>query len=192
MAKRKGFSLIEIIVVTIVVGGLAAIMVTGYNTVIQQQSATAANNNLTAIYNAQKTYYLNNGSYCLNSCNSLTNINSNLSLNITDSYNSYACSALITGTGFNCTATSNATSNVSSTCGGTGQAMNTPVNGICGTWSACDASCTDDGTSYGQKTCTANSSAPQCGGRSAVGTMTSCSFVCACQYVGWTKTCSPS
>ncbi|MDE1921342.1 MAG: prepilin-type N-terminal cleavage/methylation domain-containing protein [Candidatus Omnitrophica bacterium] len=103
MPARKGFTLIEIIVVIVIVAILAVIAIPSYENYMQLVAARAAQNNLVGIYNAQKLYYLNNnGAYCTASCTTMATINANLSLNITDSYFTYACSN--TG-GFQCTAT---------------------------------------------------------------------------------------
>jgi|GEM_PF-2334196 prepilin-type N-terminal cleavage/methylation domain-containing protein len=106
MPNKKGFTLIEILVVLIIVGFLAIIAIPSYNGMINQGASSAAQNNLISIFNAQKNYYLNptgNGSYCTGACNSTTNINNVLSLNITDNNFTYACAA--DPTGFKCTAT---------------------------------------------------------------------------------------
>lgn len=109
MSFKKGFTLIEILVVLIITAILIAVGLPNYNTMMQNGAAKAAQNNLVTIYNAQKTYYLNNSSYCTTSCTSLANINTALSLNITDSNFAYTCSN--TG-GFQCTATNNGDANL--------------------------------------------------------------------------------
>jgi len=94
MPEKKGFTLIEIIVVLVILGGLAAIAIPSYSTYTQQGAAKAAQNNLITIYNAQKNYYFSNGTYCVSSngvCNSSASVNSNLSLNITDTNFTYTC-----------------------------------------------------------------------------------------------------
>jgi len=104
MTNKKGFTLIEITVVLIILGVLAAIAVPNYMTSLQQGEARNAKNNLISIYGAQRNYYFTNGSYCLASCNSLANINTALSLNLTDTYfNTYTCSN--TTLPYQCTAT---------------------------------------------------------------------------------------
>lgn len=117
MTGRKGFTLIEIIAALVITGILAAIAVPNYYNFIQQEASKAAQNNLTTIYGAQKNYYFNNGSYCINSgsnptcADKLTDINTNLALNITDRYFAYAC-ASDPSSGFYCTATNISNSQV--------------------------------------------------------------------------------
>ena len=88
----------EIIVVLIIIGILAAVAMSNYNTMIIQGAAQAAQNNLMTIYGAQRNYYFTNGSYCTNSCDNLKDINNQLTLNITDGYYSYTCSCAYSGT----------------------------------------------------------------------------------------------
>jgi prepilin-type N-terminal cleavage/methylation domain-containing protein len=110
MTGKKGFTLIEIITALVITGVLAAIAIPNYYNSIQQGASNAAQNNLTIIYGAQKNYYYNNGSYCVNSgsnptcADNLADINTNLSLNITDNYFTYAC-APDPSSGVYCTAT---------------------------------------------------------------------------------------
>ncbi|MDE2028332.1 MAG: prepilin-type N-terminal cleavage/methylation domain-containing protein [Candidatus Omnitrophica bacterium] len=98
---RKGFTLLEIIVVLVIITILTAVAIPNYTNFLDQGAANAAQNNLIAIYNAQKDYYLKNGYYCDNAgsstgkCTSLASINTNLSLNIQDSYFTYQCSDVI-------------------------------------------------------------------------------------------------
>ncbi|MBF0504305.1 MAG: prepilin-type N-terminal cleavage/methylation domain-containing protein [Candidatus Omnitrophica bacterium] len=106
MIGKKGFTLIEILVATIIIGVLTAIILPSYTANILQGEANAAQNNLITIYGAQKTFYYNNGAYCFgtfpNNCSTLANINGNLKTQITDAYFNYTCSNV---TGFTCTAT---------------------------------------------------------------------------------------
>ncbi|MDE1921524.1 MAG: prepilin-type N-terminal cleavage/methylation domain-containing protein [Candidatus Omnitrophica bacterium] len=92
MSVKKGFTLIEMIVVMVIAAVLAAIAIPNFITYMQQGQAKAAQANLIAIYGAQKNYYFNHGSWCAASCDNLTDINTNLSLNITDSQFQYVCS----------------------------------------------------------------------------------------------------
>lgn len=124
MPKNKGFTLMELIVVLIIVGVMARIIIPTYITSQMQGEAKAAQNNLITIYTAEKNFYFTNTTtvgvgqpawYCATSnqntiCgNSLANINANMSLNISDSYFTYVCSDPAgdagAGTTFNCTAT---------------------------------------------------------------------------------------
>jgi prepilin-type N-terminal cleavage/methylation domain-containing protein len=105
MSDKKGFTLLELIVVMIIIGVLATVAVLNYNTMMIQGAASAAQNNLITIYAAQKNCYLSpvtGGSYCTSACNSLASINTTLALNISDNSFTYTCS---TASGFTCTAT---------------------------------------------------------------------------------------
>jgi len=102
----------EIIVVLVIIGILAALSVPTYTTMVIQGAAKASQNNLITIYNAQKNYYFNNGTYCTSAngiCNSLASINTTLSLNISDNNFTYTCAN--TG-GFQCTATNISNTNL--------------------------------------------------------------------------------
>ncbi len=109
MSDKKGFTIMEIIVVMVIVGVLATISVSVYNTMFVQGAAKAARNNLIAIYNAQRNYYFTNGTYCISSkgvCNSTPSVNNTLSLNITDTNFAYTCFTNPFGpTGYACYAT---------------------------------------------------------------------------------------
>ncbi len=101
MLHRQGFTLMEIIVVLIIIGIVAAATFPSFNTPSEQARAENARNNLLAIYSAQQNYYNNNNAYCASTANtaspactslspigacgdSLAAINCNLSLNIQD------------------------------------------------------------------------------------------------------------
>ena len=107
MAEKKGFTLIEIITVMIIIGLLCAIGIPNYNAMVQQGAVTAAENNLSMIYGAQRNYYFTNGNYCITTsaqpCDSLSNINTALSLNLSDNYYAYSCTG--NATTYTCTAT---------------------------------------------------------------------------------------
>ena len=106
MTNKKGFTLIEIIIVMIIFGILTAVALPNYFTMLQQGAANAAQNNLLAIYNAQLNYYNTNNAYCLGPCDTLADINTNLALNLTDNNFSYACVAgPAAANGFQCIAT---------------------------------------------------------------------------------------
>ena len=102
----------EIIAALVIVALLAVVAIPSYKTMMTQGAANAAQNNLSAIYNAQKTYYFSNGSYYISaSCPSsdITNINSTLSLNITDNNFTYCCTNT---NNFTCKATNIADANL--------------------------------------------------------------------------------
>jgi prepilin-type N-terminal cleavage/methylation domain-containing protein len=100
MADRKGFTLIEIIVVLVIVGVLAAIALPSFNNSIEKTKAQTAENNLLAITAAQAKYYEDYGSYCTATTGQVANcgdttVHLNLNLNIfmqTDAAN-YSCAS---------------------------------------------------------------------------------------------------
>jgi prepilin-type N-terminal cleavage/methylation domain-containing protein len=103
MPDKKGFTLIEITVALVITGILTIIALPNYISMINQGAASAAQNNLITIYNAQKVYYINNTAYCTAACNTKANINTKLSLNVTDTNFGYSCA--VNGAGYACTAT---------------------------------------------------------------------------------------
>lgn len=146
MSDSKGFTLIEIIVAAVILGILAIVALPSYNAMLIQGAAQAAQNNLITIYNAQKSYYFNNAAYCVASCNSLANINTALSLNITDAKSNYTCNN--TG-GFTCTATNILDTNLILTI--TNASIILPGGTGCtgSPWaSPCNPSCATDVTAY--------------------------------------------
>jgi len=102
MASNKGFSMIEIITVLIIVGILAAFTIPVFVSTVEQTKAQTAKNNLMAIAAAQQKYYedQNPNAYCTAACTTTATINSNLKLGISDPVN-YACAAA--GANYTCT-----------------------------------------------------------------------------------------
>ena len=149
MSGKKGFTLIEIIVALVILTILAAVALPNYMTMMTQGAANAAQNNLIAIYNAQKTYYFANAAYCTSAnsvCNSLASINSTLSLNIADTKFTYTCNST---NGFTCTATNTSDGSLSLA------VTNSPIILTGGTgcttapWVApCNPSCATDVAAY--------------------------------------------
>jgi type IV pilus assembly protein PilE len=118
MNNKTGFTLMEITVALIILGIAAAIALPSYTAYLQQGEAQNAQNNLTAIYGGQNTYYLNNTNtyYASSGTNDLNGINTALILTLAqDPYFKYTCAASIVSqnisraTGFTCTATNSST-----------------------------------------------------------------------------------
>lgn len=105
MANKRSFTLIEILVTLIIIGIIAAFGVPSLYNSIKNGAEQSAQNNLITLYGAEKNYYFNQDIYCVDNCaDNLTDINSNLSLNVTDKFFNYSCASDVTG--FCCTATS--------------------------------------------------------------------------------------
>ena len=122
MLKAKGFTLIELIVVIVILGVLSSLAIPTYLSFIQNGESQAAQNNLVVLYAAEKAYYLNHGTYCINSgdskyCgNNSNDLNYNLKSNIVDSTYTYSCSSGSTSYGpLCCTATNAALQVISAT-----------------------------------------------------------------------------
>ncbi|MEI7998026.1 MAG: prepilin-type N-terminal cleavage/methylation domain-containing protein, partial [Candidatus Omnitrophota bacterium] len=65
MPNKKGFTLLEIIVVSLIVGVLVLIAIPNFTNMLNRSYARQALTNLLAIYSAQQSYYMNNNSaYC--------------------------------------------------------------------------------------------------------------------------------
>jgi type IV pilus assembly protein PilE len=151
MSDKKGFTLMELIVVMIIIGILATVAVSNYTTMMIQGAAKAAQNNLTAIYNAQKNYYFNNNKYCISPngvCNSSASVNTTLSLNISDNNFTYTCND--NASGFVCYATNNSDANLYLTI--TNNPIILPGGSTCasstGANPGCNPSCSSDVTAY--------------------------------------------
>ena len=100
MAASKGFTLMEIVVVLVIVGIAAAVTIPNLTNSIEQTKAQEAKNNLLAISAAQEKYFEDHGSYYYGA-----NPIANLSLDVVanDPF-SYSCSATGQPILYNCTA----------------------------------------------------------------------------------------
>ncbi len=104
MADKKGFTLIEILVVTMIVGIVLTFGITSFIGSIEQTKAQSAKNNLFAISAAQSKYNEDHAGYCLAGCaDTNAKLNSNL-IAAVDSF-SYNCSATGEAIAYNCSAT---------------------------------------------------------------------------------------
>jgi prepilin-type N-terminal cleavage/methylation domain-containing protein len=103
MTGSKGFTLIEILIVLVIVGIAATITIPNLINSIEQTKAQEAKNNLLAISAAQEKYFEDHGSYYYGA-----NPNANLSLSgVTGDPFSYSCSATGQNIPYNCTAGDN-------------------------------------------------------------------------------------
>ena len=109
MFGKKGFTLLEIIVVLLILGIIVAFAIPNFLTYQEQMKAQTAEHNLLAISAAQLKYYEDhNNVYCLDdgtngSCAHTPNLNANLKLSIqgSDAF-TYTC---VAGAPYTCTAT---------------------------------------------------------------------------------------
>jgi len=91
--NKKALTLVEIVIVTIVVGILAVVGLLKYNDVTSKARQRDASANLTLISYAQRMYHAAmNNYYPSSGTASIASINSNLKLNITSSDAEYTCS----------------------------------------------------------------------------------------------------
>ncbi len=59
----KGFTLVEVLTVTVILGVMAGLAIPTYNGIIEKQGANEAYVNLQTIYRAEKLYHAKNGTY---------------------------------------------------------------------------------------------------------------------------------
>lgn len=104
LAKKSSVSLLEILLVVVIIGIVAAFAMPGYHRAIEKSRGRHAEFNLMVIYNAQKRYKLDNNEYyaCAPGCtNDL--ILQMLEVDIADPYFTYGITKV--GSGFAATAT---------------------------------------------------------------------------------------
>jgi len=108
MATSRGFTLIEILVVLVIIGISATIVIPNLIASSEQTKAQVAQNNLLAISAAQQKYFEDYSSYCTITTgntipcgNTKTNLNTHLLLSISDSF-TYSC--FTPPSPYNCTA----------------------------------------------------------------------------------------
>ena len=96
---KKGFTLIEILLVVLVIGILTAIAVPQYQKAVAKSKFATLKNNVKAIYQAEKVYYLANGKYTTSFNELDINTASNCSVQFGGSSAGYyaGCSTTIAG-----------------------------------------------------------------------------------------------
>ena len=128
----KAFTIMEIMIVVIIVGIIAAFAIPNYSRSVSQSHLQDAMMQLSAIRSANQVYYARTSKYwpATAAANNVTAINSFLSLNIIENAMTYSCTGIASGATFNCTATpvgsaytvtvtQNVLSSTNPTCGGT-------------------------------------------------------------------------
>lgn len=117
---KKGFTLIEIIIVLVIVAILACIAIPSFVSYIREGKEEASKNNLLVVEELEQNYYFSNGHYCLTDCDNLTAINKNLNSNIIDNGYIYSCNNTNPKYGYCCTAVNNYDGQIDNliTCGG--------------------------------------------------------------------------
>ena len=94
--KSLGFTLVEIVIVMVIMGSLAAAAIPKFSLSMARAKARDALNNMVIIHAAQQLYFANNGSYL--AAGTTQAINTGLSINIIST----------NGTAYSCTATATA------------------------------------------------------------------------------------
>ena len=103
-AMKKGFTLVELLIVVVILGVLAAVAIPGYSKTVQTQEKKRAVIYLRAIRSAEQTYYAKMGTYaCISSCDNASAIKTALGIEIVDG--NYVFSVAATSATFTATAT---------------------------------------------------------------------------------------
>lgn len=91
MAKNiKGFTIVELLIVIVVIAILAAITTVAYSGISQRSRDSTRKNDVTTIKKALELYYVDNGSYPASSCTASCKINGSWSSTSDDSWSNLA------------------------------------------------------------------------------------------------------
>lgn len=98
MGKREGVTLIELILVTVIIGIMATLAVPSYYRFMERNRERRGEVTLLAIHGAEKRYKLDNNAYytCAPNC-TLSGINSALGLELESNYFTYSIEPLNEG-----------------------------------------------------------------------------------------------
>lgn len=111
MRGQKGFTLVEMVVVLIIVGIAAACLIPNLVNSIEQTNAQAAKNNLLAIAAAESKFYEDYGFYCTDVSVPSCAANAIATLSLTavggDTFAPYKCVSAAAPSYYTCTATDN-------------------------------------------------------------------------------------
>ena len=87
VTKNRGFTLLELLIVTVILGVAAGLAIPAYNLTVEQSRGNEAKINLNIIYMAEKVYKLNTGTYWDGTTTaSPASINTALNTNITTNF----------------------------------------------------------------------------------------------------------
>jgi len=109
MVVSRGYTLVEMLVVIVIIGIIAAVAIPSYYSSIWLTNAQGVENNLRAIAGAEQKYYEDHAAYYTSAGNPDTNISSNLSLNMGMVKNGFTYYCSLPGGLLNCTASNAST-----------------------------------------------------------------------------------
>lgn len=84
--KSHGFTLMEVLIVVVVLGILAGLAVPQYGKTMAKARSAEASTNLKTLHMAQKVYRIDEGVFFGDSTATLTDINSNLAIELDEEY----------------------------------------------------------------------------------------------------------
>jgi prepilin-type N-terminal cleavage/methylation domain-containing protein len=84
--RCRGFTLVEVMVVIVILGVMAALAVPSYRSTVEVARGNEAKTNLNIIHMGEKLYYLNNGSYWGPGATTVAAVNSGLNVDMSAVY----------------------------------------------------------------------------------------------------------